>query len=50
MNFIAKYIVKSGIKKDRIKWEGFADEKPIADNKSESGRSQNRRVEFEIIP
>lgn len=48
--FIAKYIVKSGIKKDRIEWEGFADEKPIADNSSEKGRSQNRRVEFEIIP
>ncbi len=48
--FIAKYIIKSGIKKDRIKWEGFADEKPIADNRSEDGRSQNRRVEFEIIP
>lgn len=48
--FIAKFIIKSGIKKDRIEWEGFADAKPIADNKSEDGRSQNRRVEFEIIP
>ncbi len=48
--FIAKYITTAGINKARIKWEGFADEKPIADNKSEDGRSQNRRVEFEIIP
>lgn len=48
--FIAKYITMAGINNDRIEWKGFGDEKPIADNESEDGRSQNRRVEFEIIP
>ena len=47
--FIAQNIIQNGISKDRIEWKGFGEEIPIADNKTEIGRSKNRRVEFEII-
>ncbi|MPN08186.1 hypothetical protein SDC9_155467 [bioreactor metagenome] len=43
------YMVKKGVDKSRLSYQGFGMDKPIADNKTEEGRSQNRRVEFEII-
>ncbi|NJL76347.1 MAG: OmpA family protein [Saprospiraceae bacterium] len=47
--FIAKYVIEAGIDKDRIEWEGYGDNHPIGDNKTEEGRAVNRRVEFEVI-
>lgn len=47
--YIADYLIESGVDKNRVGWQGFADEKPIADNTTEEGRAKNRRVEFEII-
>lgn len=47
--FIADIILENGIEKERIEWNGFGEQKPIADNKTSDGRSKNRRVEFEII-
>lgn len=47
--YIARSIIEYGVSKDRIKWKGFGEEHPIADNKYEEGRSKNRRVEFEVI-
>lgn len=41
---VRDYIVSRGIKAERIKSEGFGSTKPIADNSTELGRSQNRRV------
>lgn len=43
------YMIKRGIDKNRLSYEGFGLERPIATNDTEEGRSQNRRVEFEII-
>ena len=42
------YIINKGIKPDRIKATGYGDTKPTADNGTEEGRTQNRRVEFNI--
>jgi outer membrane protein OmpA-like peptidoglycan-associated protein len=43
---VKKYMVeKNGINANRIKAIGFGEERPIASNDTEEGRSQNRRVE-----
>ncbi len=45
---VAHYLLKLGLNKDRIDWEGHGGSKPIATNANENGRQQNRRVEFVI--
>lgn len=40
---------KKGITSDRIKTVGFGQDKPIADNSTEEGKSKNRRVEIKKI-
>jgi OOP family OmpA-OmpF porin len=47
--FIAQNLIQNGISEYRIEWKGFGEEYPIADNKTDDGRSKNRRVEFEVI-
>lgn len=39
-------ITTSGIDKTRLSAEGFGSKNPIADNRSEEGKAQNRRVEL----
>jgi outer membrane protein OmpA-like peptidoglycan-associated protein len=46
---VSNYLIKKGIDKKRISQKGFADTKPIADNKTLKGRAQNRRVDIEVI-
>jgi outer membrane protein OmpA-like peptidoglycan-associated protein len=33
---------------DRVRVEAYGSEKPMADNSTEDGRSQNRRVTLEV--
>jgi len=40
------YLAKSGIYTNRLSFTGRGDTEPIADNKDEAGRRQNRRVDF----
>jgi len=40
------YLVDQGIDGSRIKTEGFGKSKPVASNKTEAGRAQNRRAEI----
>jgi len=46
---IKNYLVSKGLDPERFESVGYGESKPIADNKTEKGRAQNRRVEFLII-
>lgn len=46
---VREYLIKRGIAGKRIQFKGYGDAKPIADNNSEEGKKQNRRVEFVIV-
>jgi outer membrane protein OmpA-like peptidoglycan-associated protein len=46
---VLDYIVLQGIPTTKITAKGYADSQPIADNKTEAGRKQNRRTEFKIV-
>jgi OOP family OmpA-OmpF porin len=43
---VAAYLIGRGISPARLSAEGFGPDRPIADNGTQEGRSQNRRVEF----
>jgi len=45
---VVKWLSDHGINKDRCLAVGFGDSKPIADNKTDDGKAQNRRTEFHI--
>jgi outer membrane protein OmpA-like peptidoglycan-associated protein len=48
---VKKYLMdKFNISGDRLIVKGYGSMKPIADNKTEEGRSKNRRGEFKTIP
>jgi len=47
-NAVRDYMVARGVDAARISTRGFGKTKPVADNKTEAGRAENRRVE--IIP
>ena len=48
-NSVRKYLVEQGIDANRLKTQGHGAAKPIADNATDEGRAENRRVEFYII-
>jgi hypothetical protein len=43
---LARILHEKGSVADRLSAAGFGDTKPVADNKTEEGRAQNRRVEL----
>ena len=46
---VMKYLTtKGGVSKDTLTAKGYGEKVPIADNETEEGREQNRRVEFLI--
>jgi OOP family OmpA-OmpF porin len=48
-NAVKKYLVDKGEKSDRITAVGKGEAEPIADNKTDKGRFENRRVEVLIV-
>jgi len=45
---VVKWLVAHGVKRERLKSQGFGPDKPLDDNATPEGRQKNRRVEFHI--
>ena len=45
---VYKYLLKKGVKADKLSYSYYGLTQPVASNDTEEGRRQNRRVEFEI--
>ena len=45
---VRKYLVSKGLPEARIESKGFGSAQPVADNTSEAGRAQNRRVQIAL--
>jgi len=45
---VKDYLISKGVAETRINSAGYGDTKPIADNKTAAGRTQNRRVEITV--
>lgn len=43
------YLLQKGIPEKRLDWKAFGETRPVAENTSEAGRQQNRRVECIIL-
>ena len=41
---VADYLISQRISSSRLRWQGFGESQPIADNETAEGRAQNRRV------
>jgi MYXO-CTERM domain-containing protein len=46
---VREYLIVNGISQKRIESKGYGETKPLADNLTQSGREENRRVEFTIV-
>jgi outer membrane protein OmpA-like peptidoglycan-associated protein len=47
---VTNFLVSRGVSRARIETIGYGEDYPIADNTTEEGRAQNRRVEIRITP
>ncbi|MFO7869768.1 MAG: OmpA family protein [Bacteroidales bacterium] len=47
---VVDYLIKQGIKQDRLSYKGLGSSQPIETNTTEVGRAENRRVEITILP
>lgn len=48
-DIVKKYLVENGVAESRITTDSKGETQPIADNNTQVGRSQNRRVEISIV-
>jgi outer membrane protein OmpA-like peptidoglycan-associated protein len=46
---VREYLIKANVAAGRLTARGYGEDTPIADNGTEEGRSENRRVEFRIL-
>jgi OmpA-OmpF porin, OOP family len=43
---VVDYLVKAGLPANRFTAVGYGSAQPVADNESDEGKAQNRRIEF----
>jgi OmpA-OmpF porin, OOP family len=48
-NTVAAKLTANGVQPQRVHAEGYGSQRPIADNATEAGRAENRRVELGVI-
>jgi OOP family OmpA-OmpF porin len=46
---VKAFLVKAGIDETRLEAVGYGEERPIADNATDEGKENNRRVEFNVL-
>ena len=46
---VRSYLESQGVEGNRMESKGFGESKPIADNNTDAGKEQNRRVEIHIV-
>ena len=47
---VADYLAGHGVTRARIGVRGYGESQPIASNETDTGRSENRRVEIKVVP
>lgn len=45
---VYEFLVSQDVDENRMSWEGYGESRPVADNGTEEGRQQNRRVDLVI--
>jgi outer membrane protein OmpA-like peptidoglycan-associated protein len=46
---VADFLVSQGVPANKLSTEGLGESQPVADNASDAGRAQNRRVELHVV-
>lgn len=46
---VRNYLIKKGVKADRVQAKGYGDTSPIATNNSDAGKQRNRRTEVKVL-
>lgn len=46
---VAEYLIANKIDVNRVKWVGYGETKPVANNATPEGKAQNRRTEVKIL-
>lgn len=46
---VRTYLISKGVAAERLAAVGYGEKKPVADNKTDAGRAENRRVEFQVL-
>lgn len=48
-NSVRDYLIQKGVNADKLVAHGFGESQPVATNVTDEGRSENRRVEFNLV-
>jgi len=46
---VVNYLASKGIGANRLSFKGFGESRPLADNKTDAGKAQNRRTELQVV-